>query len=90
MGVRISINYTGRVQGVGFRWRVSQIAKSFSCTGYVKNLMDGSVELLVEGKKEVVYRMVESVNIQMKEFWHNKTVDERAGDAHFSKFTIKY
>jgi len=90
MGVRISINYTGRVQGVGFRWRVSQIAKSFSCTGYVKNLLDGSVELLIEGKKEEAYRLVELVNIQMKEFWHNKTVDKRAGDAHFSKFTIKY
>ena len=41
-------HFQGRVQGVGFRWRVMQVAKLFPCTGYVKNLMDGSVELLVE------------------------------------------
>ena len=90
MNVRINMNYQGRVQGVGFRWKVSQIAKSFPCTGYVKNLPDGSVELLVEGEKYEVQRMVETINQEMKGFWHDKTMDEREGDSHFGDFGIEH
>lgn len=37
--------YSGRVQGVGFRYSVKQIASGFDVTGTVKNLPDGRVEL---------------------------------------------
>ena len=37
--------YAGRVQGVGFRFSVKQIASGFDVTGWVKNLVDGTVEL---------------------------------------------
>lgn len=86
---RITVNYYGRVQGVGFRWQVQQIAKSFVCTGYVKNMTDGSVELLVEGNEDQASHMVDEVNHQMSEYWHKKKTDERAGDAHFSEFIIQ-
>jgi acylphosphatase len=39
----------GKVQGVGFRWYVSMIARRFHVpAGYVKNLEDGSVEIVLE------------------------------------------
>lgn len=38
--------YSGRVQGVGFRYATKQIAAGFEVTGWVKNLPDGRVELL--------------------------------------------
>jgi acylphosphatase len=37
--------YSGRVQGVGFRYTVKRIASGFEVTGWVKNLPDGRVEL---------------------------------------------
>lgn len=40
------ILYSGRVQGVGFRYSTKQIASGFEVTGSVKNLPDGRVELL--------------------------------------------
>lgn len=38
--------YTGRVQGVGFRYTVRQTASGYEVSGWVKNLPDGRVELL--------------------------------------------
>ncbi len=37
--------YSGRVQGVGFRYTTKQIASGYEVTGTVKNLADGRVEL---------------------------------------------
>ena len=39
--------YTGRVQGVGFRYTVRQLAAGYEVSGWVRNLKDGRVELLV-------------------------------------------
>jgi acylphosphatase len=41
--------YSGRVQGVGFRYTARQIAQRFTVTGFVRNLADGRVELVAEG-----------------------------------------
>lgn len=41
------IFYGGRVQGVGFRYATKQLAAGFDVTGWVKNLPDGRVEMLV-------------------------------------------
>jgi acylphosphatase len=46
---RRTLYYQGRVQGVGFRWTVQHIASSYPVTGYVQNLEDGRVLLVVEG-----------------------------------------
>ena len=49
---RLHIYYSGRVQGVGFRYTVKRLANGFEVTGTVRNLLDGRVELLAEGTKE--------------------------------------
>lgn len=48
--LRQRIIYRGRVQGVGFRYTVASIARRFPVAGYVKNLRDGTVELVVEAQ----------------------------------------
>ena len=44
--------YSGRVQGVGFRYTAKRIAQGYAVMGYVKNLRDGRVEMVVEGARE--------------------------------------
>jgi len=46
---RLHVLYTGRVQGVGFRYTVKSTALGFEVTGVVRNLADGRVELITEG-----------------------------------------
>lgn len=53
--------YTGRVQGVGFRFSVKQLAKGFEIQGWVKNLIDGRVELQVMGEQEELEEFIEEI-----------------------------
>lgn len=58
---RLSIWYSGRVQGVGFRFATKQTAMGFDVTGTVKNLPDGRVELIVEGAKNELEEFQQAV-----------------------------
>ncbi len=55
------IFYTGRVQGVGFRFSVKQLAKGFELQGWVKNLADGRVELQIMGEGEELDEFIEEI-----------------------------
>ena len=48
---RLHVFYSGRVQGVGFRYTVKTLARGFEVMGVVRNLPDGRVELVVEGER---------------------------------------
>jgi acylphosphatase len=49
---RLHVLYSGRVQGVGFRYTAKTVATGFEVTGIVRNLADGRVELIAEGLKD--------------------------------------
>lgn len=46
---RVHVLFSGRVQGVGFRYTVCRIAGQLNVTGAVRNLSTGDVELTAEG-----------------------------------------
>ena len=46
---RMTVFFSGRVQGVGFRYTAKTVATGFEITGAIKNLPDGRVELAAEG-----------------------------------------
>jgi acylphosphatase len=48
---RLRVLYHGNVQGVGFRYTVKSLVPGFEVTGTIRNLSDGSVEMLAEGEK---------------------------------------
>ena len=59
--VRRHIYFSGRVQGVGFRFQASWAAKRLDLTGWVRNLDDGRVEMEVQGEPHVIDRMLEAL-----------------------------
>jgi len=57
--VRAHVYVSGRVQGVFFRYRTSELAGRLGVGGWVRNLPDGRVEAVFEGEKEKVEEMLE-------------------------------
>ncbi len=49
--VRVHVHYSGRVQGVGFRYIVKSLVTGYEVPGTIKNLADGRVEMVVEGQQ---------------------------------------
>mgnify|MGYP000366052544 CR=1 FL=1 len=60
--VRQHMKITGRVQGVGFRYRARYAAVNLGVTGWVKNEWDGSVELEAQGTVEQIHQMLKTIN----------------------------
>lgn len=52
--IRRRVLFHGRVQGVGFRYTTVSIARRYPVVGYVRNLPDGTVELVAEAKPVVL------------------------------------
>jgi len=46
---RLTVFFSGRVQGVGFRYTAKTVAAGFEIAGTIRNLADGRVELTAEG-----------------------------------------
>jgi acylphosphatase len=57
----LQVYFEGRVQGVGFRWSLRHIAKGFDVTGWVRNLVDGRVEMQVTGQESEVRAFIEAI-----------------------------
>lgn len=56
---RVHVFVSGRVQGVFFRQAMKAKAIQNSVTGWVRNLKDGRVEAIMEGKDDNIINMVE-------------------------------
>lgn len=70
---RTTVHYSGRVQGVGFRYTTRSIARGYPVTGYVSNLPDGRVELVAEGKRSEL----DAFLAEVRDRFFNNIRDER-------------
>ncbi|MEZ6193874.1 MAG: acylphosphatase [Phycisphaerales bacterium] len=62
---RLTAHFSGRVQGVGFRYTTARVARGFAVAGYVMNLSDGRVELVAEGEKKELQAFLAAVRDAM-------------------------
>ena len=81
--------YTGRVQGVGFRFNARQIAQRFSVTGFVRNLADGRVQLIAAGEAGEVERFLAAVAASMERNIEQALVADARGEEVFASFEIR-
>ncbi len=83
---RLEANIKGRVQGVGFRYFVQRVAGSLGVCGYVRNMSDGSVEVVAEGKKEKIDELVAALK-RGPSFSSVSDVDANRKDIDKTKFS---
>jgi acylphosphatase len=82
------VHYRGRVQGVGFRATAADIARDYPVIGWVKNLPDGRVELLVEGPEAAVKKFLQAVRTHWEKNIDKEQVEERPATGKFTKFEV--
>jgi len=82
------VYYSGRVQGVGFRYTARSLAERFDVSGFVRNLSDGRVHLVVEGEREEIARFLDTVGAAMARYITDTTETERPAAGRFGGFTV--
>ena len=88
---RLHLFYSGRVQGVGFRYTVKSVATGFDVTGTVKNLPDGRVELITEGDQSELEAFQKAVqDSEVGGFIRNEEVTWNDPTGEFRGFEIAH
>ena len=93
--IRQIVHFTGRVQGVGFRFTVIRIASDHKAAGYVQNLPDGRVLLVAEGGSEDLDGLVAAVLRVMGRYVvdHSVVMSQATGEfgkPDFGAISIRY
>jgi len=85
-----TVFYSGRVQGVGFRYTAVAISRDYPVTGWVKNLDDGRVQLVVEGPPKDVAAFLEAVRQRWKDNLKKEDVQNSDATGKFKDFHLEY
>ena len=59
--IRKHIIFSGRVQGVGFRWRAARAAEMYGCTGWVRNDWNGTVSMEIQGTEAQIDQVIQAI-----------------------------
>ena len=82
--------YEGQVQGVGFRYTTHRIAQQFQVCGFVRNLSDGTVELLAEGEQSEIDRFLNTIADTMSSYIAEIKIDQSEATGGFVEFSILF
>ena len=84
------IIYSGMVQGIGFRYTVQRLASDLNLAGWVRNLRDGRVEILVEGHKETIEKLCTKIEEHFEGNILEKKINFHPAEGNFKNFQINF
>ncbi len=87
---RLHVYYSGSVQGVGFRFTAERLAGSLRLTGWVKNMNDGRVEIVCEGKERELKDFLEKMNAAFRPYVRDIDVEWGEATGGFEGFDIRF
>jgi len=89
--ISLQVFFEGHVQGVGFRWTVRHVAKGFDLTGWVRNLIDGRVEMQVNGEEAEVRAFLDAIGqSELRALIRKQTENKLETPMKASGFEIRY
>ena len=84
------ILFKGRVQGVGFRFTALRVANRYELTGLVRNLPDGSVEMIAQGLADDITGCVKDIEESFPAHVSETETKEIPVDPRYSDFKITF
>ncbi len=84
------IFFSGRVQGVGFRFTAHRIANNLGLTGFVRNLPDCRVEMLVQGSPANIEICLENIKQTFSGYIKETQIEEIPIDSQYERFGIRF
>ncbi len=79
----------GKVQGVGFRYFIKQKADWLGIKGFVKNLMDGTVQVEADGEPEMLQLFIQQCQTGPSHVWVEKIDIQYCPVQGFTGFSYK-
>lgn len=90
MNKRLHAYYSGSVQGVGFRFTAERTAYSLDLTGWARNLADGRVEVVCEGKEPALKDFLLKIEDVFRDYIRDCDVEWASATGEFSGFDIRF
>jgi len=90
MQKRLHAEFSGCVQGVGFRFTAERLARRFPVTGFVRNLANGKVELVAEGEEKTLQEFLKAVREAFRDYVRDVETEWGNATAGFEGFGGKF
>ncbi|MDP3042752.1 MAG: acylphosphatase [Candidatus Omnitrophota bacterium] len=90
MKKQLRLFYSGRVQGVGFRYTVQDIANQRKVLGWVKNLDDARVEVVAEAEEDLLDSFLQQVNQSFSRYIADVHIEWKPASGQFRDFQIVF
>jgi len=84
------IIFIGRVQGVGFRFTAQRAASRRQLTGFVRNLWDGTVEMLAQGRPDDVDDCIQDLKEYFAGYLKETRIEEISSNPRYKDFKITF
>ncbi len=89
----VEVYFSGRVQGVNFRYNIREKARELGLSGFVQNLSDGRVKALMKGPKQRIDQLIQwakrGPGLAVVERVELRTLPQEP-EERFSGFEIRY
>lgn len=82
--------FSGRVQGVGFRYTVANLALQYNVKGFVRNTADNRVELVMEGPDDEMTGLLDEIRQKMADYIEDVSIQDSPGTNEFARFCVKH
>jgi len=82
--------FSGRVQGVGFRFTAQRIALRYELAGFVKNLPNGAVQMLIQGQTEDIDDCLRDISESFASYIRDTKIEDVAISGEHTGFEIAF
>jgi acylphosphatase len=84
------IIFSGRVQGIGFRFTAFNIANRYELAGFVRNLPDGTVEMLAQGNPDDITNCIRDIQESFIGYITDTKIEDTTPNLQYKTFKITF